>query len=219
MEARYKAYWIPGLDSALDQDAGLDLGQEWLNSRSGFTPSQRIVVLNALYMAPHFQLRGPTYSPQSKTHPSEGPRAVLAVYPAPETLEFAESLALRGQLCVIPGSVGTATQWIARTGAECLVEETTAPTLRDIPPEAKEIIDQALLFGGHNGFAGGYEKDRLIGDLREVRKLWAAATAADIEAYMLSTGETNHKGAARAREWYQGIIDGKRFRGERGRLI
>ena len=41
----------------------------------------------------------------------------------------------------------------------------------------------------------------------------------DLESYVLTRGVRSYKGARRLREWYQGLLEGRKFRNYGRRLI
>jgi hypothetical protein len=67
--------------------------------------------------------------------------------------------------------------------------------------------------------SAGAKRNRPYADYR----IWfARATGPDpdaVESYTLASGETDHKGARRLREFYAGILAGRRFRDYCGRVI
>jgi hypothetical protein len=206
---------VPGIDSDTDPDDALSLGEKWLQST--VQVQHRIIVMNAVKMSGNsprlsrLASRFPVYSPQSH-YPPQGTKAVLAVYPTLKTLGWAEDLAINGALCVVSWTTDY-TAWIARTGAVNLADPDAAvPELAPLPAPVAERLDGAIFFGGHNGFLGGHEKDRLVGDL-----IWISenhrVTPEAVEAYLLASGDVRAEGALRARKWYEGVLAGKRFRG------
>ena len=222
---RYQAAWVPGFNTDFDPDTAIALGERWLFSRADV--KGRIVVMNAAKMAGNrpslARLAGrvPFVSPQTRSWLPDGPLAVLAIYPTNKTLHFAEARALDGALCVIPGTIDDVTSWVARSQAINLAApDELAPALPAIDPEVKEILDGTISFGGNNDFYGGYEKDRAVRDLREIVAARRGLTPEALEGYALSTGEVRTPdGAARLRQWYEGVLAGKRYKGERGQWI
>lgn len=80
-------------------------------------------------------------------------------------------------------------------------------------------LDAMLAFDGHNGFIGAGGKEDAISPLGAISRAADRPTPSALESYLLSTGETSAKGADRARRWYEEILQGKRHRDYRGRVI
>lgn len=220
---RYEAAWIPGFNTDFHPDEAIRLGSTWLASRKGVR--SRVVVMNAKKMMDNrpslgeLATRFPFVSPQSRDA-GGAPRAVLAVYPTNTTHAFAEALALDGALCVIPGTIDDVTPWIARSGATNLAFPDEAPPA---PPEisdaARDELESICRFAGHNEFLGGGEKERAIPGLRRIALQSDRPSPEDIEAYVLSTGDVGADGSRRLREWYEKLLQGRRFKDYRGRYI
>lgn len=224
VEPGYVAAWIPGLKSDFDRDDALRLGERWLRSVAGV--NGRIVVMNAKKMSGNnallARLRGSFefVSPQARYPSAQKPLAVLAIYPTNDTLDLAGQLALRGALCVIPGTIDDLTGWITRTRAVNLAAPTEEPpAMPTLPEEVRSELDRILFFGGHNGFLGGGEKERCFRGIREFERLPDTPAPEAVETYMLSTGKVRADGARRFRAWYEGALSGKRFKDCRGRYI
>ena len=157
-------------------------------------------------------------SPRSRRPSGRGP--VLCIWPPDDrVLEFAEDLAFGTALCVIRAYVYDIAAWIERTDARPLAqgyEDGEKPALSE---EITRLLDSSLFFGGSNGFVGGGEKEHLITRLREIAARSDCPSAEEIADNMRASGETHAKGIERARKWYQEILEGKRHRDYRRRLI
>ena len=221
---RYEACWIPGLNTDFDSDQALEIGLEWLAEAD--YPGEQIILLNAVKMTSHRRAlewaatRYRVVSPQSRNRPGGIGHAVLAVWPAVDTLEVGERLAIQGALCVIPGTLDDLTPWMSRTQAVNLADPDAAPLEGpSLPAAAKKALDSALGFDGHNGFLGAGGKERAISELRIVAALPNRPEPVDIESYALASGETDAGGAGRLRDWYERILQGRTFRGYRGEVL
>jgi hypothetical protein len=222
----YDAFWIPGLDTDFDADEALRLGYKWLQDSAADRTS--VIALNAASMTQNRPLlarmgtRVPVVSrlTRSRARLGRSPHAVLAVWPTVPTLEFSEGLASGGGLCVIPNSLDEMSAWMARTAAVNLADPAAPPVPGpNLNAEVKQALDHTLLFDGHNQFGGGYGKEDAIRTLRQIAAMKPRPMGDDIAAYALASGETGYEGAARLREWYEGILAGKTFRDYRGRPI
>ncbi len=223
-KARFAAAWVPGLQHDIDRDEGLAIGFRWLLQAEREYGGRGIVVMYAKRMvhnAAPLQIaarRWQFVSPRSQSPHGTGP--VLAIWPPDgRTLELAEQLAFGTALCVIPGSLFDVSAWVQRTGAECLVEGFPTEESPSLPAEVKKSLDSILRFGGHNNFLGGGEKEITIRSLREIARKLRAPTRGAIETYLRASGETRSDGVERAGKWYSEILEGKRHRDYRGRII
>ena len=222
--ARYDAFWVPGLDHDIDRDESLSVGLRWLADAERAHQTPGVIVMYAKSMVHNAPLLGEAarrwefVSPRSKSTWRGGP--VLAVWPPDsKVLELAETRALDFALCVVAGRYDISA-WVRKAKATCLVEgfeeDTTGPRL---PPEAIVNLDAMLAFDGHNGFIGAGGKEDAIRRLGAISRAADRPTPSALESYLLSTGETSAKGADRARRWYEEILQGKRHRDYRGRVI
>ncbi|MEA2579934.1 MAG: hypothetical protein QOE83_826, partial [Actinomycetota bacterium] len=75
------------------------------------------------------------------------------------------------------------------------------------------------LFDGHNGFVSGAGKIDVVRRLREMVAAGHRPSPADVEAYVDASPEVWSGGGARLRRYYEGILDGKRFKDYRGQNI
>lgn len=224
---RYRAFWLPGLnEDQADSDDVLDLAFRWL--RSERAPGGRIVVMNAVKMIhnrrqlPDLAAGLELLSPRSRTRPhGQGERAVLAIWPTQGTLSFAEDLAARGALCVVPGSINDMAPWINRTAAESLWHaEIDIPSLVELDEAVRECLDSVVAFDGHNDFLGAGGKEHAIRRLRVMIHEGFRPAPLEVESYVLASGDLrSERGAIRLRDWYEGLLDGKRFRDYAGRSI
>lgn len=220
---RYEAAWIPGFNTDFEPDEAIRLGGAWLASRRSVR--SRVVVMNAKKMMDNrpslreLATRFAFVSPQSRDAGS-APRAVLAVYPTNTTLALAEALALDGALCVIPGTIDDVTPWIARSRATNLAfPEEAPPAPPAISDAVRDELESICRFGGHNEFLGSGEKERSIAGLRRIASLSQRPAPVDLESYVLGTGCVGADGAKRLRDWYLGVLGGKRFKDYRGKYI
>jgi hypothetical protein len=223
--ALYDAFWIPGLDSDFDADEALRLGFEWLD-RARYAGGPLIVLYAkkmiqnrpSLAQAAH---RFPVVSPQSHGGaPYAGKHAVLAVWTHGKTLDFAEECAHGGGLCVIPAKVEHIRPWISRTGAINLTDPEAPPEpMSQLAAQVKKLLDGTIAFDGHNGFLSGGGKEDAIDALRRIAAQDERPASVDLENYVRSTGEVDAEGAARLRQWYEGVLQGRGFRDYRGRPI
>jgi hypothetical protein len=220
----YEAFWIPGLDTDFDPDEALLIGHDWLQSSS--YPGGPVIVLNAAIMRRNRRTLDrmtdlyPLVSPRTRNRSWGGSHAVLAVWPAPQALEVAEEMAApEGGLCVVPNSRDEMASWMRRTGAVDLTNPNAEPGSLEISPAVKEALDSIIAFDGHNDFISPEGKEYTIRWLRELIASGHRPNPADVEAYALQTGETDHTGAANLRRYYEGILSGRSFRDYRGRRI
>ncbi len=208
----YESAWVPGLEHDIDQDEGVLVGLGWLAEAERKYGGAGVIVLYAKQMVsslPAEAARWETVSRRSTRPHSRGP--VLAIWPPDDrTLEFAENLAFRTALCVIPGSLLDVSPWIRRTGARCLVEGFAVDEAPTLPEEVTKSLDSMLFFGGHNNFVGGGEKENAIPRLREMSRRSDAPSREQIEGYLRASGKTGAKGIARIGKWYEEINDGRR---------
>ena len=220
----YDAAWVPGLEHGIDRDESLAVGLRWLADVERQHGGAGIVVMFAKSMIQNAPLlaqaagRWEFVSPRSSRPRGQGP--VLAVWPPDDrTLEFAETLAVGTALCVIPGSLFDISPWIRRSGAPCLVAGFEAGEAANLPEDVTRSLDSMLFFGGHNGFVGGGEKEDAISRLRDIATRPDAPSREDIEEYLRASGSTHAKGVERVGKWYSDILEGRRHRDYRGRVI
>jgi hypothetical protein len=223
---RYAAYWIPGLnDDEVDADDAIELAFRWL--RTVGCEGARLVVMNTAGMIGNRRsLRAAAgfrvVSPQTRNAElSRRRNAVLAIWPTTRTLDLAEGLALDGSLCVIPGTIDDVRPWMLRTSAKNLwAPHGELEPMPELAEEVRRVLDSIISFDGHNDFIGAGGKETSIARLRALVRDGYRPDAQDLENYVLASGGTrSHKGAQRLREWYQGILDGRRFRDRGGRPI
>ena len=111
-------------DDRIDFDEVLRSAFEWHQDEP--CNGARLVVMDLLQMVnnrPIIAKASTRYAVVSlRSRKSVSPRgnAVLAIWPANDTLELAECLACGGSLCVIPGMFDDLGQWISRTSAQHL---------------------------------------------------------------------------------------------------
>jgi len=208
----YEAAWVPGLEHEIDQDKSVLVGLDWLTQAERKYGGAGVIVMYAKQMAsslPAEASRWETVSRRSTRPHGRGP--VLAIWPPDDrTLEFAETLALRTALCVIPGTLLDVSPWIRRTDARCLVEGFAVEEAPSLPAEVTKSLDSMLFYGGHNNFVGGGEKENAIPPLREISRRSDAPSREQIENYLRASGKTGAKGIARIGKWYVEINDGRR---------
>jgi len=225
--ARYEAYWVPGLEDEIDPDDALEIAFAWLRRKERESGAVGVIVMYAKQMMGNRPLlaqaasRWDFISPRSRS--SGWPRGkgpVLCIWPPDDkTLELAESLAFGSALCLIPGSLYDIAGWVARTQAQSLVRDVVAPQVPAVPTEVREALDSLAFFGGHNAFLGGGDKERAIRVLHEIARRPDRPRRETIETYLRSSPEVHHEGAARIGKWYEEILSGKRHRDYRGRVI
>ena len=220
----FEAFWIPGLNTNFDPDRGIAIGYSWLDEAT--YGGKRVVILNAVSMLgnpPSLARAAGRYkviSPRTRDHPHGGKNAVLAVWPAFQTLALAERIANGGGLCVIPNSLDDVSVWVSRTGASNLVDPDAGPA----PPLSldevvRKTLDSMLGFDGHNGFYGAGGKEQAVRELRQMTSAGHRPRPDEVEGYAIASGETDHFGAAHLRKLYEGVLDGRRFRDYRGQAI
>lgn len=221
---RYKAFWIPGLDDDVDTDESLNLGLRWLAAAEREDRRAGVVVMYAKKMTQNRPVlaeaasRWTFVSLRSQRPRGHGP--VLAIWPPDaRVLEFAESLALDRSLCVVAGHYDIA-PWVTKSGATCLAQGwSVTPPETSVHKEIQEELDRMLTFDGHNGFVGSGGKEVAIQTLRRIGRRGDRPRPQAIEGYLTASGQTSAKGAQRARRWYEEILQGKRHRDNRGRII
>jgi hypothetical protein len=222
--ARYQGFWVPGLDHDIDRDESLRVGLRWLADAERTHKATGVIAMYAKSMVQNAPLLGEAarrwefVSPRSRRPWGNGP--VLAIWPPDSSvLEFAESLALDSAICVVAGHYDISA-WVTKANATCLVEgfegDITGPELsRDVTAS----LDAMLGFDGHNGFIGAGGKEDAIRRLNAISRAADRPVPSALEAYLLSSSQTSAKGADRARRWYEEILQGKRHRDYRGRII
>ena len=221
---QYTACWLPGLnDDSVDSDEVLRSALEWLHDEP--CNGERLIVMNLLKMVNNRPIiaeastRYTVVSPRSRRGITRG-NAVLAIWPANDTLKLAESLAHGGSLCVIPGTFDDLGHWISRTFAQHLWNPGEVP---DQTPKlegaVRSVLDSIVSFGGHNDFLGAGEKERSIRNLRVMISDGNRPDPTDLENYVLTKGVGSYRGARRLREWYEGLLEGRRFYDYGHRLI
>jgi hypothetical protein len=215
---------VPGLDHEIDRDESLAIGIQWLAEAECEHGGQGTIAMYAKKMVDNAPLlaraatRWEFVSSRSQRSPGRGP--VLCVWPPDDrVLELGEYVAVQSALCVIPGSLLDISGWIQKSGAQCLVEGYDTSEAVSLPSDVKKLLDRALFFGGSNGFVGGHEKEHLITRLREIARRSDSPSPEDLADYFRASGETHAKGVTRAEKWYREVLEGKRHRDYRGRLI
>jgi len=90
-----------------------------------------------------------------------------------------------------------------------------------LPIQVTDLLDSMSRFGGHNGFLNGRDKEDAIPMLRIIARLPDRPSPDALEEYLFARKDVSrqHKGAARARKWYEEVLDGKSHRGPGGRRI
>jgi hypothetical protein len=220
----YEAFWLPPFDSDFDPDDALRLGGDWLDDAE--YPGEAVIVLHAAKMtenrpslaqlATRFAVVGTT----TRTRPHGVSHAVLAVWPSKRSMELAERLASpRGGLCVIPYWADEWQPWIQAHGAVDLLHPNAATQALVLSPEARKTLDAIIFFDGHNAFVSGEGKIHAIRNLRAMVAAGDRPAPADVEAYADASGEVRSGGGARLREYYEGVLAGKKFRNYAGRVI
>lgn len=224
---QYEAFWIPGLDDPDYWDDCIYLGIEWLEAMR--LPG--VLVLDTIGSAqnrPELADAATQYdlvAPRSRHRwrgYAHGPYAVLAVWPNGPTLELAESIAHGGALCVVPGTRHEIVGWIAKTSASNWVADDTdaIDTTFGLGPEVVDTLQFVARFDGHNNLRGAGGKETTIRVLRAMVAKGHQPDPGDVEQFMAAQPEMKSStGALRAREWYEGILAGKTFRGYNGRPL
>ena len=217
---RYKSYWLPGLDNDdVDPDEVLHSAFAWLEREP--CSGERLVLMNTLGMIrnrPFLTQASAPYtvvSPKARRRIAKARRrenAVLAIWPSHETLELADNLAGGGSLCVIPGSFDDLSHWIRRTSADALWN-TDPPTDHslELDESVRRALDSIIAFDGHNDFLGAGGKEEAIRRLRAIIRDGHRPEPTILESYVLTKGVRSFKGASRLREWYEGLLTGRRF--------
>lgn len=220
----YEAAWVPGLDHDIDQDESLALGFRWLETAESEFGGAGVVVMHSKRMVrttpllAHAATRWDLISLRSRRRRGRGP--VLAIWPPNDrVLELAEELAFESALCVVSGRLLDIAPWVRRTGAPCLVDGFCVADAPSFPPEVTKSLDRMLFFGGHHSFLDTGEKEDAIDRLRAIAARPDAPTGPQIEDYLRASGATDAKGIQRAAQWYVEIVDGRRHRDHRGRVI
>lgn len=228
MTDRYKSYWLPGLgNDDADPDEVLHSAFVWLETEP--CSGDRLVVTNTLGMTEHTPFLAQASAPYTVISPKARKRigtvggpgnAVLAIWPAHETLELAEVLARDGALCVIPGSLDDMSPWIHRTSAHTLwdIDLPDDDPLRLDEP-VRSALDSIIAFDGNNNFLGAGGKEHAIRRLRTMIRDGHRPDPSALENYVLARGTRSFKGARRLREWYEGLLQGRRFYDYARRLI
>lgn len=85
-----------------------------------------------------------------------------------------------------------------------------------VSPDAAEILDGILAFGGHNQFIGAGEKPHAVRQLRAMVAAGHRPTPDALEDYL--SGRTKDTGVRRLRGWYETILGGGYLMGD-GRRI
>jgi len=226
--ARYEAFWVPGLNDKIDPDEALAIAFAWLGEAERESGAAGVIVMYAKRMMGNRPALGeaasrwPFVSPRSRSHSGlpRGTGPVLCVWPPDDkTLELAEQLAFGSALCVIPGTRYDASGWIARSGAGALVQGALTPRLPSLSKEVEAELDSLSFFGGHNMFLGGGEKEQAIQTLRRFARLADRPTRAAIEAHLRSNRQVHGNGAERVGKWYDEVLEGRRHRDYRGQVI
>ena len=217
---RCTSYWLPGFDNDdIDPDEVLQSAFAWLGTEP--CSGERLVVMNTLGITENRPLLArasapyTVISPRARRRIGAAPRTgnvVLAIWPSHETLELAEGLARDGSLCVVPGSLDDASPWIRRTSARALWN-VAPPTddLSQLDEPVRSVIDSIIGFDGHNDFLGAGGKEQAIRRLRTMIGDGHRPDPSAIENYVLARGTRSFKGARRLREWYEGLLQGRRF--------
>jgi hypothetical protein len=225
--ARYDAFWVPGLDDEIDPDDALDIAVDWLSNEERSRGGAGVIVMYAKQMMGNRPLLGQAasrwefVSPRSRSHGwPHGQGPVLCVWPPDDkTLELAEQLAFGSALCVIPGSLYDITGWVARTDAKPLVAGAIAREIPALSTEVREELESLAWFGGHNAFLGGGEKERAIRTLHELARRPDRPSREAVETFLRSCSEVHRDGASRVGKWYDEVLAGKRHRDYAGRVI
>ena len=158
-------------------------------------------------------------SPRTRSHSGRKGNAVLAIWPANGTLELAERLAGNGSLCVIPGSLDDLGHWIRRASPQHLWDADEVPDPAPLLAEAvSSALDSIVSFDGYNEFLGAGGKVQSIRALRAMLGEGHRPDPKVLEEYVLTKG-VRYKGAGRLRNWYEGLLEGRRFNGHDGRPI
>lgn len=217
MTSRYESYWLPGLgNDDVDPDEVIHSAFSWLREEP--CSGERLVVMNAVSMTtnrPSLRQASANYtvtSPRARRRAHRTGNAVLAIWPAHEALELAERLARDGSLCVIPGSQDDLGHWIQRTSAHALWD--VAPPNDDplrLDESVRSVVDSIIAFDGRNNFLGAGGKEVAISRLRTMVGEGHRPDPSAIENYVLARGTGSFKGARRLREWYEGVLQGRRF--------
>ncbi len=220
----YEAFWVHAPpDDPANYPRGLDVAFDWLAAPGHL--GERVVVLYAAKMANNSGLRRANQftvvSSRSRNVPfNDDIGAVLAIWPDPKTVEFAEDLAFGSALCVVPNHRHDMGWWIAKTNATNLDDPNATPiALTTITPTVAEALDEIVDYGGHNRFVGSGEKEYAVRVLRALLAQGHEPTPAEVEDYLRASGETNVDGARRLREWWEAILAGRQLRDYRGRSI
>jgi hypothetical protein len=223
---RYRAFWVPGLLDPIDQDEAVAMATDWLAAAEGRERAPGVIVMYAKSMMGNSReladaaARWEFVSPRSRYPRRAGRGPVLCIYPPDDrTLELAEQLAHGSELCVIPGSLMDLSGWIARSGAECLVDRATLPALPALSQQTRDALDHLARFDGHNQFLGAGGKEYAIRALLEIADERPRPEREAIETYLRSNSEVHGNGAARVGKWYDEVLAGRRHRDYAGRTI
>jgi hypothetical protein len=225
--ARYDAFWVPGLNDDGDPDDALRVALSWLRDEERLRGGSGVIVMYAKkMMGNHHRLAwAATHWPFVSTRSSSGgwPEVrgpVLCVWPPNDaTLELAEQLAVGSALCVIPGRTYDLAGWMARTGAKPLVAGAAARPIPALSDAAMKALESLASFGGHNEFLGGGEKEDAIRTLHELARRPDRPSREAIETFLRSSGEVHGDGPSRVGKWYDEVLAGKRHRDDAGRVI
>lgn len=218
----FDAFWLPALDGDADIDEVLEAGFEWLRREERRQGARGVLAMYAASMRHNRETLASAPWEIVSTRSRGGYRnggPVLAIWPDERTLELAEHMALRSTLCVIPSHAADIAAWIERTGATCAVEGFEAPARQTLPAEVEDELRHVVVFGGHNGFLGGGEKEVAIRAFHKIARQRAAPDREALEDYLRSTGEVDADGVKRAGNWYAEVQQGKRHLDYRRKVI
>jgi hypothetical protein len=223
---QFDAFWVPGLDSDVDQDDSLPIAFEWLARAERTYGGRGLLVMNAVKMVDNDPAitraasRWPLVSPQSRRHSRQAGGPVVCVWPATDrTVQLAEFSANGKALCMIAGSLMSLEPWIRKTSAMCLMQGFEVGPGSPIPGDIRNLLDSMIRFGGHNAFLGGGEKEHAIRCMRLFASRPDAPSPDELEAYLRSSQGVERDGATRAGTWYERIRAGRSFRDYGGRAI
>lgn len=193
------AAWVPDDDPERPWEDAADLAADWIWERSEIEGVKPLLVTNTFQNARGIESldqiarEGGQATPQGKQRFDRGP--VLAYVPDERTLKLALDLARGYSLAVVETVSFTLAEWAAGAEAINLLDGTTSSS--NLPADVTSDLDQAVLFGGNNGWTGQHEKQHARNHL--VRHVQAGRLAPEqAAAYVMAKGASG-TGAKRLR--------------------
>lgn len=155
------AAWVPDDDPERPWDEAADLAADWIWERSEAEGAAPLLVTNTFQNARGIESleeiarAGGQATPQGKGRFDRGP--VLAYVPDERTLKLALNLARGYSLAVVESVSFPLAEWAAGAAAINLLNGSTSAS--SLPDDVQADLDQAVFFGGNNGWTGPHEKE------------------------------------------------------------